>query len=147
MLIHKQLYLDSNCQAKDSRICFNRSSLTIYTIKTKIWLWACCTNQPFGSVGAATALVDWVVAEDSVLPKVSAILWPAHMAFSVWKTACGATFIFSRSTMILVVMRTGSWDENKANQQQSWHQPLDMDYRYCLHGLWQFQCLTNVNVF
>lgn len=26
------------------------------------------------------------------------------MALSVWKTACGATFIFSRSTMILVEM-------------------------------------------
>lgn len=33
--------------------------------------------------------------------EVSAILWPAHMAFRVWNTASGATFIFNRSTMIL----------------------------------------------
>lgn len=81
--------------------------LGLYDIYHK---WACCVHWPFVSVGAAATLVDWEAAEDSALPKVSTILWPAHMALRVWKTAWGATFIFSRSTMILVGTRWNKWE-------------------------------------
>lgn len=57
-------------------------------------------HWPLASVGAVAALVVWEAVEDST-PLLSATLWPAHIAFKVWKTAWGATFIFNRSTMIL----------------------------------------------
>lgn len=60
---------------------------------------SCCRHWPLASVGAVVMLVVWEAAEDS--PPLSATLWPAHIAFRVWKTAWGATFIFNRSTMIL----------------------------------------------
>lgn len=86
--------------------------LLVDTTKTK--LCTGCRDQPLGSAGAVAMLVDWEAAEDSATPKFSAIFWPAHMAFSVWKTACGATFIFSRSTMILVGMTRDKWGKKKA---------------------------------
>ena len=57
-------------------------------------------HSPLGSVGAVVMVV-WEAAEVDSPPQLSATLWPAHMAFSVWKTAWGATFIFNSSTMIL----------------------------------------------
>lgn len=58
--------------------------------------------RTLGSDGAVVLVV--VVMREAVEESpndVSAIFWPAHMAFRVWKTAWGATFIFRRSTMIL----------------------------------------------
>lgn len=62
---------------------------------------SCCRHWPLASVGAVGMLVVWEAVDDSMPLQLSATLWPAHIAFSVWKTACGATFIFNRSTMIL----------------------------------------------
>lgn len=62
-------------------------------------------SDQFRSImSALPETLDWPLASVTVDGSgaiVSEIFWPAHIAFRVWNTARGATFIFRRSTMIL----------------------------------------------